>query len=117
MVHCNQCDLDWEPRVENPRACTRCKRYDWNQPKKGVKIASRPATRIIGGRKKADGPGPHTSRRGGVEPPHVDKKPQPNAARSRVGPVSDGCPLHGAGCGFAKGSDLWYCSQNRRVYT
>jgi hypothetical protein len=36
MAHCNQCGIDWTPRVENPRACTRCKRYDWAEPKKGV---------------------------------------------------------------------------------
>ena len=32
--HCNQCDFDWESRVEEPRACPRCKRYDWREPKK-----------------------------------------------------------------------------------
>ena len=37
MVHCNQCGFDWEPRVANPRACTRCKRYDWADVKKGVR--------------------------------------------------------------------------------
>lgn len=33
--HCNQCGLDWDSRIEKPRACPRCKRYDWNEPKKG----------------------------------------------------------------------------------
>jgi hypothetical protein len=33
--HCNQCGLDWDSRIERPRACPRCKRYDWNEPKKG----------------------------------------------------------------------------------
>ena len=33
--HCNQCGYDWRAKVENPRACTRCKRYDWDEPKKG----------------------------------------------------------------------------------
>ena len=36
MAHCNQCGIDWTPRVDKPRACTRCKRYDWAEPKKGV---------------------------------------------------------------------------------
>jgi hypothetical protein len=37
MAHCNQCGWDWEPKVECPKACTRCKRYDWTEPKKGIK--------------------------------------------------------------------------------
>ena len=37
MTHCNQCGLDWTPRVDKPRACPGCKRYDWNEPKKGEK--------------------------------------------------------------------------------
>lgn len=36
MIHCNQCGFDWSPRVSNPKACTRCKRYDWSEPKKGL---------------------------------------------------------------------------------
>jgi len=34
---CNQCGLEWTPRVANPRACPGCKRYNWNEPKKGAK--------------------------------------------------------------------------------
>jgi hypothetical protein len=37
VAHCNQCGCDWIPRVlppSLPRACTRCKRYDWAEPKK-----------------------------------------------------------------------------------
>lgn len=34
MSHCNQCGLDWTPRVNHPRACPKCKRYDWNQLKR-----------------------------------------------------------------------------------
>lgn len=36
MAHCNQCGFDWKARVERPRTCTRCKRYDWDEPKKGA---------------------------------------------------------------------------------
>lgn len=35
MAHCNQCGFDWQPRVANPTVCTRCKRYDWRESKKG----------------------------------------------------------------------------------
>jgi hypothetical protein len=34
--HCNQCSFDWKARVPDPRCCPACKRYDWNQPKKGA---------------------------------------------------------------------------------
>jgi len=36
MAHCNQCGYDWRPDVAMPKVCTKCKRYDWNEPKKGV---------------------------------------------------------------------------------
>jgi predicted Zn-ribbon and HTH transcriptional regulator len=32
--HCNQCEYDWDSRVENPKQCPQCKRYDWNDEKK-----------------------------------------------------------------------------------
>lgn len=35
MVHCNQCGYDWEPMRGIPKACTKCKRYDWSEPRKG----------------------------------------------------------------------------------
>lgn len=35
MAHCNQCGWDWDARVPAPAACTKCKRYDWREPKKG----------------------------------------------------------------------------------
>ena len=35
VSHCNQCEKDWTPRVDNPACCPRCKRYDWREPKKG----------------------------------------------------------------------------------
>jgi len=31
---CKQCGYDWESRKENPTACPKCKRYDWNEAKK-----------------------------------------------------------------------------------
>lgn len=40
MCHCNQCGYNWKPRPEtngNPRACPSCKRYDWQEPKKGIR--------------------------------------------------------------------------------
>ena len=31
---CNQCGHIWTPRSEDiPRACPKCKRYDWNNKK------------------------------------------------------------------------------------
>ena len=40
MVHCNQCGYDWVPRLTgiNPVVCTRCKRYDWGEPKKEGRV-------------------------------------------------------------------------------
>ena len=35
VARCNQCGHVWEPRVNPPQSCPRCKRYDWNEPKKG----------------------------------------------------------------------------------
>jgi len=26
---CNKCSHIWHPRTEDPKACPRCKRYDW----------------------------------------------------------------------------------------
>lgn len=36
MVRCNQCGSEWDSRVKEgvPLACPRCKRYDWDEPKK-----------------------------------------------------------------------------------
>ncbi len=39
MAHCNQCGFDWKNTTAHPRACTKCKRYDWDEPKKGLKNA------------------------------------------------------------------------------
>ncbi len=38
-VRCNQCGYEWQPRVKGrePVVCTRCKRYDWREGKKGRK--------------------------------------------------------------------------------
>ena len=38
MCHCNQCEYEWKARPTtsgSPKACPNCKRYDWNEPKKG----------------------------------------------------------------------------------
>lgn len=40
VVQCNQCGHTWEPRVWPPQCCPRCKRYDWNEPKKGESSAA-----------------------------------------------------------------------------
>lgn len=35
MEHkCLRCGWKWMSRVRNPKACPRCKRYDWNVPPK-----------------------------------------------------------------------------------
>lgn len=34
-VKCKRCGYKWTPTVKHPKACTRCKRYDWD--KDGVK--------------------------------------------------------------------------------
>lgn len=31
---CNQCGYKWETRVKEPKACPKCKRYDWKEGKK-----------------------------------------------------------------------------------
>lgn len=33
-LKCLRCNYLWKPRIENPRSCPTCKRYDWNKPKK-----------------------------------------------------------------------------------
>jgi len=30
---CNKCDYEWKSRIENPKSCPKCKRYDWNKEK------------------------------------------------------------------------------------
>lgn len=30
---CKRCNYEWEPRVDNPKACPECKRRDWNAEK------------------------------------------------------------------------------------
>ena len=30
---CKLCGYKWEPRVDSPRVCPRCKRHDWNDDK------------------------------------------------------------------------------------
>ena len=32
---CSQCGFKWYPRVEKPKQCPNCKRYDWAVAKKG----------------------------------------------------------------------------------
>ena len=37
VLRCNQCPHEWAQRGVNvPLCCPRCKRYDWNEPKKGM---------------------------------------------------------------------------------
>jgi len=36
MAYCNQCGYEWKPKFDRePIACTRCKRYDYREGKKG----------------------------------------------------------------------------------
>lgn len=33
--HCHRCHYDWESRAkEEPKACPRCKSYQWREPSK-----------------------------------------------------------------------------------
>ena len=112
--HCNQCSFDWKARVPDPRCCPACKRYDWNQPKKGAtEVANEGRSNLqpkVGKRTAAD-----TRKRRGVAHASVPDKPRSDAPNGRVEPVSNQCPLHGKSCGFAKGNG-WYCSKNSRVF-
>jgi len=36
-VKCKLCGKVWQPRVENPQTCVKCKRYDWNDSKQEIK--------------------------------------------------------------------------------
>ena len=40
-VTCKICGYTWEPRVEYPTACARCKRYDWDLNKDDDELKSR----------------------------------------------------------------------------
>lgn len=31
---CDKCGWEWLSRVENPKQCPRCKRYDWKKEEK-----------------------------------------------------------------------------------
>lgn len=31
---CEKCGHEWIPRKRKPVSCPRCKRYDWDKPKK-----------------------------------------------------------------------------------
>ncbi len=39
MKKCLNCDFEWKPRVKKPRACPRCKCYDWRIKKIKLKKA------------------------------------------------------------------------------
>ena len=34
---CRVCGYEWESRTKLPKACPKCKRYDWNDKKRGAK--------------------------------------------------------------------------------
>jgi len=35
MKHkCNQCEYEWVSKLEEPKQCPRCKRYDWKEENK-----------------------------------------------------------------------------------
>lgn len=41
--HCNRCGHRWNPAVENPTVCPRCKSYDWQgQPEWVDDVSVRP---------------------------------------------------------------------------
>lgn len=31
---CNKCELVWDSYISEPRACPKCHRYDWKEPRK-----------------------------------------------------------------------------------
>ena len=31
---CEKCGYEWQARTKTPKACPKCKRYDWNKEKK-----------------------------------------------------------------------------------
>jgi len=33
-MKCLKCGFIWNSRVDNPKACPYCKRYDWKEPRK-----------------------------------------------------------------------------------
>ena len=37
ICKCKFCGFKWEARVPNPKACSRCKRYDFDKPTKPKK--------------------------------------------------------------------------------
>jgi hypothetical protein len=39
MAKCRICGYQWEPRGKEPKACPRCKRYDWKEPVKILSVA------------------------------------------------------------------------------
>lgn len=43
---CNQCDYEWIANTQHPKACPRCKRYDWDKIKdeKGGNETSSPSS-------------------------------------------------------------------------
>lgn len=36
-IKCLRCGFEWIPRTETPKACPRCKSYDWNKQREEIK--------------------------------------------------------------------------------
>ncbi len=34
---CKHCKYEWASRTEDPKACPKCKRYDWKKIKEGAR--------------------------------------------------------------------------------
>lgn len=43
-IKCLKCGWEWVPRVDKPKACTRCKSYDYMVPRqrKRIKVGALP---------------------------------------------------------------------------
>ena len=33
MKECKRCGYEWKSKMEEPKCCPKCKRYDWNKTK------------------------------------------------------------------------------------
>ena len=78
MVHCNQCEYEWEPMGGTPKVCTKCKRYDWQEPKKRQKVKEN-RDEINGTQAQERGPSGRMRRAGQPEGTEVAGEPVGNS--------------------------------------
>lgn len=90
MAHCNQCGWDWDARVPAPAACTRCKRYDWQEPKKGdgdAKTKARSPARVPKAPAKGAAPAPESGGGASVGGTVLPKHPIATENKAGIGNV------------------------------